>query len=58
MDEIGTPYCVTVDYETLEDKGVTLRERDTQRQVRVPEARLAETLAALLAGERQFADLS
>ena len=58
MDEIGTPYCVTVDYETLEGKGVTLRERDTQRQVRVPEAHLAETLAALLVGERQFADLS
>ncbi|MGQ0796834.1 MAG: glycine--tRNA ligase [Methanobacteriota archaeon] len=58
MDEIGTAYCVTVDHETLEGKGVTLRERDTQRQVRVPEARLVETVASLLAGESRFADLA
>lgn len=36
MDEIGTPYCVTVDYQTLEDKTVTLRFRDSMEQVRVP----------------------
>ncbi|MCK9548665.1 MAG: glycine--tRNA ligase [Sphaerochaeta sp.] len=35
MDEIGTPYCVTVDYQSLEDKTVTLRHRDTMEQVRV-----------------------
>ncbi len=35
QDEIGTPYCVTVDFETLEDKAVTVRDRDTMEQERV-----------------------
>ena len=34
-DEIGTPYCVTVDFETLEDEMVTVRDRDTMEQVRI-----------------------
>ena len=35
QDEIGTPYCVTVDFETLDDQAVTVRERDSMRQERV-----------------------
>ncbi len=35
QDEIGTPYCVTVDFETLDDQAVTVRERDTMQQERV-----------------------
>jgi glycyl-tRNA synthetase len=35
QDEIGTPYCVTVDFDTLEDDAVTIRERDTMKQERV-----------------------
>jgi glycyl-tRNA synthetase len=35
QDEIGTPFCVTVDFETLEDKQVTVRERDTMKQERI-----------------------
>mgnify|MGYP001256336839 CR=1 FL=1 len=35
QDEIGTPFCVTVDYETIEDKKVTVRDRDTMKQERV-----------------------
>jgi len=35
QDEIGTPYCLTVDFDTLEDKAVTVRDRDTMGQVRV-----------------------
>ncbi len=35
-DEIGTPYCITVDFDTLEDEAVTIRDRDTMEQVRVP----------------------
>ena len=34
-DEIGTPYCVTIDFDTLEDNQVTIRDRDTMEQVRV-----------------------
>ncbi len=36
QDEVGTPYCVTVDFDTLEDRAVTVRDRDTTEQVRVP----------------------
>ena len=35
-DEIGTPYCVTVDFDTLEDGQVTIRDRDTMEQIRIP----------------------
>ena len=35
QDEIGTPYCVTVDFDTLEDKAITIRDRDTMSQKRV-----------------------
>ena len=35
-DEIGTPYCITVDFDTLEDDTVTVRDRDTMEQVRMP----------------------
>lgn len=45
MDEAGTPYCVTVDFDTLEDKTVTVRDRDTMDQIRVPIAELQAWLA-------------
>jgi glycyl-tRNA synthetase len=44
QDEVGTPYCVTVDFDTLEDQAVTIRERDSMDQVRVPIAGLVEAL--------------
>jgi glycyl-tRNA synthetase len=40
QDEIGTPYCITVDFESLEDQAVTIRDRDSMAQVRVPIAEL------------------
>ncbi len=45
MDEIGTPYCITVDYQTMEDNTVTLRFRDSMEQVRVPITELVPTIA-------------
>jgi glycyl-tRNA synthetase len=36
QDEVGTPWCVTIDFETLDDKAVTVRDRDTMHQDRVP----------------------
>ena len=54
MDEIGTPFSVTVDHETLEGKGVTVRERDSQKQIRVAETDLAASLARFLSGEATF----
>jgi glycyl-tRNA synthetase len=51
QDEIGTPYCVTVDFQSLEDKEVTIRERDTMSQIRVPIDKLESVLSAKLGGE-------
>lgn len=44
QDEIGTPFCVTVDFDTLEDRAVTIRDRDSMDQIRVPIAELKEVL--------------
>ena len=44
QDEIGTPYCVTVDFDTLEDQGVTVRERDSMHQMRIPITQLVDVL--------------
>ena len=48
QDEIGTPYCVTVDFESLEDQAVTVRDRDTMTQDRVAMDRLVEYLSGRL----------
>ena len=56
QDEVGTPYCVTVDYDTLEDDTVTVRERDSTEQARVAVDDLADAIDRLVAGET-LADL-
>jgi glycyl-tRNA synthetase len=48
QDEIGTPLCVTIDFQSLEDKQVTIRDRDSMLQVRVPIADLKAVLAEKL----------
>jgi len=50
QDEIGTPYGVTIDFETLEDDAVTIRDRDEMTQVRVPIANLVSALREKLEG--------
>jgi len=47
QDEIGTPFCITVDFDTLDDQAVTVRERDSMQQQRIP----LEGVEAFLAGE-------
>jgi len=54
QDEIGTPFCVTVDFQALEDNQATIRERDSMNQIRIPIAELKKTLAAKLGGEDLF----
>jgi glycyl-tRNA synthetase len=54
QDEIGTPFCVTVDFESLDDRQVTIRERDSLRQIRIPIDSLKATLQAKLGGEDLF----
>ena len=50
QDEIGTPYCVTVDFDTLDDQAVTIRERDSMSQERVALDQVKGYLATHLAG--------
>jgi glycyl-tRNA synthetase len=50
QDEVGTPYCVTVDFETLEDNAVTVRERDSMSQERIGIDQVESYLAAKLVG--------
>ncbi|MFW9876119.1 MAG: glycine--tRNA ligase [Candidatus Thorarchaeota archaeon] len=57
MDEIGTPICVTVDYDSKEDETVTIRDRDSHDQIRIEKADLVVTLQRLLNGEVLFREL-
>jgi glycyl-tRNA synthetase len=50
QDEAGTPFCVTVDFDTIEDKQVTIRDRDTLEQERVSIAAVRDRLKALISG--------
>src|SRR5439155_23039051 len=50
QDEIGTPFCVTVDFDTLDDQAVTIRERDTMTQDRIALDGVSDYLAARLKG--------
>ena len=50
QDEIGTPFCITVDFDSLEDKAVTVRHRDTMAQERIPMDDLPAFLATALIG--------
>ena len=44
QDEIGTPYCVTIDFDTIDDNQVTIRDRDTMHQTRVPISELVDII--------------
>jgi glycyl-tRNA synthetase len=57
QDEIGTPFCVTVDYDSLEDQTVTIRDRDSMSQVRVKTDEIVPLLRSLVQGETQFSSL-
>ncbi|MDR1861734.1 MAG: glycine--tRNA ligase [Candidatus Ancillula sp.] len=50
QDEIGTPFCITFDFDSLEDNSVTVRERDSMEQVRIPITELHKWLAERLLG--------
>ena len=50
QDEAGTPFCVTVDFDTIEDRQVTIRDRDTLEQERIPIAAVRDRLKDLISG--------
>ncbi len=56
-DEIGVPYAITVDYESIDDKKVTIRNRDTFKQKRIPIWRLPETIDQLVKDFLVFEDI-
>jgi glycyl-tRNA synthetase len=56
QDEVGTPFCVTIDYQTLEDETVTIRDRDSMKQVRVQREVLLNTLRNLVRKKIKFSD--
>jgi len=53
-DEIGTPYCITIDYDTLEDGTVTIRDRDNMQQVRAPVDTIDDVLYELVYRNKKF----
>lgn len=57
QDEIGTPFCITVDHESLEDSTATIRERDSTEQARVDLEKLEKVIKELVSGEREFSRL-
>lgn len=48
QDEIGTPYCITIDFDTLEDESVTIRNRDTMEQERIKISEIENYIQASL----------
>ena len=56
MDEAGTPYCVTVDGDTLEDGTVTVRDRDTLEQVRIPQDNVVAVIQNKIRNWQPLAD--
>jgi glycyl-tRNA synthetase len=54
QDEIGTPFCITVDYDTLEDDTVTVRDRNSMDQFRVTRPELVQVITSLVRGEVEF----
>jgi glycyl-tRNA synthetase len=55
-DEIGTPYSITIDYDTLEDATVTIRDRDSMEQVRSRIDTIADTVHDLITSSVAFED--
>jgi glycyl-tRNA synthetase len=53
---MGTPFAITVDYDSLEKKDVTVRDRDSEKQIRVKVSELREVISKLLDGEMKFED--
>jgi glycyl-tRNA synthetase len=57
QDAIGTPYCITIDYQTAEDSTVTIRYRDSMLQERVPVAQLRSIIAGKVSMHEQLKKL-
>ena len=56
QDENGTPFCITIDEDSLKDKAVTIRERDTTKQIRTKISGLRDVLRKLINDDISFND--
>lgn len=56
-DELGTPFGLTIDFQTLQDGTFTLRERDSTRQVRAQEEKIVDAIKALVEGSKTWQDV-
>ena len=56
-DELGTPLGVTIDFQTVKDKTITLRNRDTTKQVRADEGKVFKAIQAILDGSQTWTDV-
>ncbi len=57
-DEIGVPFAVTVDFQSVQDRTVTVRERDSTQQCRVPMTEVASVLGSLIEGRKEWAEVA
>lgn len=57
-DELGTPLSITVDFDTVKDGSITLRERDSTTQVRAPEDQIIEAVKNLVSGLETWIEVS
>jgi glycyl-tRNA synthetase len=56
-DESGTPFCITVDYDSKEKHDVTIRNRDTEEQKRIPISQVKHFIEMLISGERKWEEI-
>lgn len=56
-DELGTPFGVTIDFQTVKDGSVTLRERDSTKQVRADEGRILDAVREMVSGAKTWEDV-
>lgn len=56
-DELGTPFGITVDFQSVKDNTLTLRDRDTTKQVRASEEEILQAIKSLTDGEETWADI-
>lgn len=56
-DELGTPFGVTIDFQSVKDNTFTLRDRDTTKQVRASEGEILQAIKSLVDGEETWEDI-
>jgi glycyl-tRNA synthetase len=56
-DELGTPLGITVDFQTVQDETITLRDRDSTKQVRADEGKIIAAIQAMVDGSKQWTDV-